>query len=108
MQIPSLTLVTVCVLLVQSSAFAQADADKKPGVLTSSSGRFVFGQISQVRRDQFMLDTQSGRLWRMACDKNSESDATQCAQLALEPIPYYGEYLGGRSYTPPKDAPQRK
>ena len=35
-------------------------------VLSSSSGRFVFGQISDSSKDQFMLDTQTGRIWRIA------------------------------------------
>ena len=34
-------------------------------VLSSSGGRFVFGQISDSSKDQFMLDTQTGRLWRI-------------------------------------------
>ena len=35
-------------------------------ILSSSSGRFVFGQISDSSKDQFMLDTFSGRLWRIS------------------------------------------
>lgn len=35
------------------------------GVLSSQNGRFVFGQISGSNKDQFMLDTATGRLWRM-------------------------------------------
>jgi len=35
------------------------------GVLSASNGRFVFGQISSSSKDQFMLDTATGRLWRM-------------------------------------------
>jgi hypothetical protein len=34
-------------------------------VLSSSGGRFVFGQISDSTKDQFMLDTATGRLWRV-------------------------------------------
>lgn len=34
-------------------------------VLSSAAGRFVFGQISDSSKDQFMLDTQTGRLWRI-------------------------------------------
>lgn len=29
-------------------------------------GRYVFGQISDSSKDQFMLDTVTGRLWRIA------------------------------------------
>jgi hypothetical protein len=35
------------------------------GTLASSGGRFVFGQISDSGKDQYMLDTQTGRLWRI-------------------------------------------
>jgi hypothetical protein len=34
-------------------------------VLSSQNGRFVFGQISGSSKDQFMLDTVTGRLWRI-------------------------------------------
>lgn len=34
-------------------------------VLSSTGGRFVFGQISDSSKDQFMLDTRTGRLWRI-------------------------------------------
>jgi len=33
--------------------------------LSSENGRFVFGQISGSSKDQFMLDTTTGRLWRI-------------------------------------------
>jgi len=35
-------------------------------LLSSANGRFVFGQISNSSKDQFMLDTLTGRLWRIA------------------------------------------
>ena len=35
-------------------------------ILSSQNGRFVFGQISDSSKDQFMLDTLTGRLWRIA------------------------------------------
>lgn len=39
-------------------------------VLSSEGGRFIFGQVSEHRADQYMLDTQTGMLWRMFKDKN--------------------------------------
>ena len=38
----------------------------EPKLLSSENGRFVFGQISASHKDKFMLDTWSGRLWRIA------------------------------------------
>lgn len=35
-------------------------------ILASAKGRFVFGQVSESSKDQFMLDTSTGRLWRIA------------------------------------------
>ena len=34
-------------------------------VLSSGTGRYVFGQISDSGKDQYMLDTLTGRLWRI-------------------------------------------
>lgn len=49
-------------------------------ILSSSNGRFVFGQISNSDKDKFMLDTTTGRLWRIG-----ESGAIG---LFLKPVPY--------------------
>ncbi|MBN1625114.1 MAG: hypothetical protein JW944_01205 [Deltaproteobacteria bacterium] len=34
--------------------------------LSSDNARFVFGQVSDSDKDKFMLDTLTGRLWRIA------------------------------------------
>ena len=39
-------------------------------VLSSQGGRYVFGQIYQMRKDQYLLDTQTGRMWVMVADKD--------------------------------------
>lgn len=44
---------------------SQEGAPPSYGVLSAPNGRFVFGQISGSSKDQFMLDTATGRLWRM-------------------------------------------
>ena len=57
------------------------------GVLCSAAGRFVFGQVSDSSKDQFMLDTVTGRLWQIA-----ESGEIG---VYLRPVPYRtaeGEY----------------
>ncbi len=53
------------------------------GTLSGGSGRFVFGQISESSKDQFMLDTETGRLWRIA-----ESGKIGAY---LKPVPYCEE-----------------
>ena len=52
-------------------------------LLSSANGRFVFGQISDSSKDQFMLDTFTGRLWRIA-----ESGAIG---IFLRAVPYRNE-----------------
>jgi hypothetical protein len=42
------------------------EGEKKIGVLATSNARYVFGQVSDSSKDQFMLDTFTGRLWRIA------------------------------------------
>ncbi|MBW1734433.1 MAG: hypothetical protein JRJ09_04525 [Deltaproteobacteria bacterium] len=49
-------------------------------VLSSHGGRFVFGQISGSAKDKFMLDTATGRLWRIG-----ESGKLG---IYLQPVPY--------------------
>lgn len=56
--------------------------------LSASGGRYVFGQISDSSRDQFMLDSLTGRLWRIG--------ETGAIGIFLQPVPYRtgkGEYL---------------
>jgi hypothetical protein len=47
-------------------ASSQPQAAPEFKVLCSATGRYVFGQISDSSKDQFMLDTLTGRLWRIA------------------------------------------
>lgn len=51
--------------------------------LSAGNGRYVFGQVSEYRRDQYMLDTQTGRLWQMAESKVGESTVN-----VLQPVFY--------------------
>ena len=44
----------------------QPQQESQQKLLSSANGRFVFGQISNASKDQFMLDTLTGRLWRIA------------------------------------------
>lgn len=63
----------LCGFLGLQAAYAQplglggSQAVEQPEyqVLSSPNGRFVFGQISGSSKDQFMLDTVTGRLWRI-------------------------------------------
>lgn len=49
-------------------------------VLSTEGGRYVYGQVGDIARDQFMLDTKTGKLWRAVNDDDKN--------LILEPVPY--------------------
>jgi hypothetical protein len=46
-------------------------------VLSSPNGRYVFGQVSDYRQDQYMLDTQTGSLWKVVLHKPKNSDGSE-------------------------------
>jgi hypothetical protein len=52
-------------------------------VLSSPQGRFAFGQVSDSSEDKFMLDTFTGRLWRLS----KRTDIGIC----LTAVPYRSE-----------------
>lgn len=57
--------------------------------LSSENGRFIFGQISEYRRDQYMLDTKTGRLWMIIGTSIGEGESKQEIPL-LRPVLYVG------------------
>jgi hypothetical protein len=91
--------------LFLSPVFAQFGLTPSPsqrisseGVLSSGSGRYVFGQISDSNKDQYMLDTQTGRLWRIG---ESSDVGTH-----LKAIPYKDEQ--GKVFYCPDAATEQK
>ena len=81
----SIVLTALCA--INSCAWAQASSP--PGsVLSAAGGRFVFGQISEYRRDQYLLDTLTGRLWRSTCAIYDKDDPKKCNLTAMEPIDF--------------------
>jgi hypothetical protein len=73
----------LALFLIMALPAMAADLKENPGedkVLATPGGRFVFGQISAFRKDQYMLDTQTGRLWQMVADEKGRQ--------ALNSIPY--------------------
>ena len=57
-----------------------ADSPQHGSVLGVSGGRYVFGQIGDSILTSFMLDTQTGRLWKYQLDGRGG--------LTLAPITY--------------------
>lgn len=57
--------------------------------LSSQNGRFVFGQISGLARDQYMLDTQTGKLWQLTLSDSYDAEGKKNGTYTfLNPIGY--------------------
>lgn len=56
-------------IIILAFIFMSLYAEQK-AVLSSPSGKFVLGQISDFRKDQFLLNTQTGEIWQLVIDRN--------------------------------------
>jgi len=61
----------------------------------NGNGRFVFGQVNDIRADQYMLDTKTGRMWQMFKRPNSE-------EMELVPVVYISDDRSSANATPPQ------
>jgi hypothetical protein len=87
-------------LLVLFSA-GHGQSPNRGNVLRSDNGRFVFGQVSEQTKDQYMLDVQTGRLWRIIL--------TPDTMKVLAPVPYL-EIINNQPnyfYTPSTPLPKK-
>jgi hypothetical protein len=69
-------------------AWGQTTTKDTGKVLSSASGRYVFGQISEYRKDQYLLDTQTGRLWRIVQVSFKKDDGTDGTYEKLDSMPF--------------------
>jgi hypothetical protein len=80
-----------------------ADGSKvKPAVnkqISSENGRFAFGQISDFARDQYMLDTKTGKLWSIATTTYKVDGADKEIKI-LMPVFYTDTNLNNFSLSP--------
>lgn len=80
------------VLLISGFNASAAEAPKqKQQMLSSQNGRYVFGQISEYRRDQFLIDTQTGRVWKIVVKQLYNEDGTVSSEEGypvLDPVPF--------------------
>ena len=60
-------------------------APDRTKTLSTTNGRFVFGQISDFRSDQYMLDTQTGRLWQIV-ERTDEKGVSTGRVLQVVPF----------------------
>lgn len=103
MKLLSCTIV-IAMSFLSTTFLANAASGSPPQqkILDSSTGRFVFGQISEYRRDQYMLDTQTGRLWQIVTRKMKNPDGSEVqgdGASILEPVPYL-DLNGQLNFTP--------
>ena len=56
---------------------------EKSRTLSSPNGRFVLGQISDWRSDQYLLDTQTGRLWQSTEMTNEKGQSQPVFRIVL-------------------------
>ena len=73
------TIFILFIIVFFSDVIAQEKTQNNE-ILSSENGRFIFGQIPEYRRDQYMLDTKTGRLWHIVVNKEEVK--------SLEPILY--------------------
>lgn len=92
----NIVLVFLLVAFLSGPAYSQAPNQSAQKILSSSLGRYVYGQVSDFRADQFMLDTETGKLWRAICMPlpGSSTPASELGNFCqngmtvLEPVPY--------------------
>lgn len=80
-------MITLLALATGCAACFGQEINQQSNVLSAAGGRYVFGQISPYSRDQYMLDTQTGRLWQIVCAVRS-NDNKDCAATTLDWVPY--------------------
>ncbi len=85
------TLVSLILMTMTSQAFGQTQA-KSTFPKGTSGGRFQLVQISEYRRDQYLVDTQTGRVWVQVCSK---SEGEQCVSSVFQEVPVEG--LNGKA-----------
>ena len=71
----------VAIQIVSITSFA---AEKHAG---TSCGRYQIIQISDMRRDQFLIDTETGALWNAVCHSSKNGE---CVQLHFQRVPVDG------------------
>lgn len=75
-----LIVIFALLLSLAPTSGAQTTIEAPGSVLTAPGGRYVFGQVSNFVKNQYMLDTKTGRLWLIVMDSEGSP--------VLEPIPY--------------------
>lgn len=70
-------IILTCASLWAATVFAKGKVAESPG------GRFQLVQLGEMRRDQFLLDAETGRIWRASCIQRGSG--TDCLEYAWVP-----------------------
>ena len=70
------------------------NAENQGSILAADTGRYVAGQISTSRKDQYLLDTETGKIWQFV--------ETKEGLIQLQPIGYIA-FTGDIFDHPPSD-----
>ncbi|MGZ3770049.1 MAG: hypothetical protein ACXVCP_00445 [Bdellovibrio sp.] len=65
----------IAILLMPSLLYA------KQANVGTQNGRFQLIQLSEMRRDQFMIDTQTGKIWSKSCAIGEGADCDMSAWM---------------------------
>lgn len=81
----SVALIAFCLPLAAGAADPLKSTPPQQKALSSpdANQRYVFGQISENRKDQFLLDTKTGRLWRYGCANGGQDSCIGVLQPVL-------------------------
>lgn len=69
---------SLLILLLGSTAFADQEIKTK---IVMQTGRFQITQLSDYRRDQYLVDTQTGRIWQNMCVEKADKECVQDAWI---------------------------
>lgn len=101
------TRVFFALLFIANVAWGQ-DVKKAPRALSSESGRYVLGQISDSKIDQYLLDTKTGRVWQIQSAKRKTESGREYEEYVLVPILFHGSGVDGAVRDSPTNEPYSK
>lgn len=96
---------SLCAALIVGSGLAAAQGSSNRGnVLSAPGGRYVFGQVSEYAKDQYLLDTQTGRLWTFITYCEDVNKKETCGKPMLRPVVFDTSDSFQGATTPPPPA----
>lgn len=102
-QFAALVALLLCAFVVgRMSSLGTAKAQNAPSNAADRPGRYVIFYNPNVRADTFLLDTQSGRLWRHTTISNVVSDPEiWLAEVRVDTDAERSKWLSEQDFKPP-------